>query len=465
MTRVAERTTPLADPQGDPTTIRAAARELRRVAARGLASGGLDTSASGELGLVWQGEAAARARADLDVLSERTRQVLPQLGHAADGLDRYAAALERAAAQTDSLRRRVDEALSGHAHRVATARATAVDPTTYAASVALAGRDRDTALTSVHRTRGAVLDDLSAAANQCARRLEALTSEVSHRKNGLDLGGSASSASGPAGCAPDVRASFIGDLGFVQERIDVAARPRIGHLEPREQRQWWQDAVEHVGGVATWTYNHTAVPAVNGFADVGQAVAEHPEDLLEIAFGVGGIIVGTGGEIGGTALDATGVGLVVGVPLNVAAAAVAAGGVGAVAHGATSLGEHARANDNRWLTEADAPTVGRGKAGDPLPDSARPDLAGSNWKGRVADSEKGEVWQDPDSMDVPAGAPENANSVRFMDPNPDYPHGYLVFYNKDGQPMNAAGKPGPRSQTHLAVLGDGTIPIPEGWSP
>ncbi|NUR80364.1 MAG: hypothetical protein HOQ21_07980 [Dermatophilaceae bacterium] len=184
-----------------------------------------------------------------------------------------------------------------------------------------------------------------------------------------------------------------------------------------------------------------------------------------MALGTGGIILGTGGEIGGTALDATGVGLVVGVPLNVAAAAAAAGGVGAVAHGATSLGEHARANDNRWLTEVDAPTVGRGRPGDPLPDSARPDLAGSNWKGRVAKNGKGEVWQDPDFIFSTKGAPENVDSIRFMDPSPDYPHGYVIFYNSEGQPLNVEGKPGPRSQTHLAVDGDGTFPIPEGWSP
>ncbi|NUO34185.1 MAG: hypothetical protein HOQ27_03795 [Dermatophilaceae bacterium] len=52
-----------------------------------------------------------------------------------------------------------------------------------------------------------------------------------------------------------------------------------------------------------------------------------------------------------------------------------------------------------------------------------------------------------------------------MDPSPDYPHGYVIFYNSEGQPLNVEGKPGPRAQTHLAVDGDGTFPIPEGWSP
>lgn len=466
MTRLVERTAHLAPPGGDPTAIRAAARELRREAARGLANGGLGVSAQAELGLVWQGDVATRAQSDLAVLADRTRRLLPHLGHAADGLDRYAGALERACAQVDGLRRRADEAMDEHARRVATARVTSTEPTTYAAAVALAGRDRDSALSSVHRAHGAVLDELTAAANQCARRLDALTADTSSRQRtpGPSLG-TVPTPPGAAGCAPDVRASFIGDLGFVQERIEVASRPRVGHVEVREQRQWWEDALEHAGAAGAWTYNHTAVPLVNGAADVGQAVTEHPEDLLEIALGVGGIILGTGGEIGGTVLDATGVGVVVGVPLNVAAAAVAAGGVGAIAHGATRLGEHARANDNRWLSEADAPTVGRGKAGDPLPDSSRPDLAGQNWKGRVSDNEKGEVWQDPDFVGVKVNGNEDVNSMRVMDPTERYPNGYLRFYNKQGQPIDIDGRPTGKDPTHLPIREDGTFDIPRGWNP
>lgn len=60
-----------------------------------------------------------------------------------------------------------------------------------------------------------------------------------------------------------------------------------------------------------------------------------------------------------------------GVPINVVAAGAIAGGVttaGAGA-GAGNLIQHARVNDNRLLHEADVPKVGRGKAGDPLPDS------------------------------------------------------------------------------------------------
>ncbi len=465
MTRLAERASSLATPEGDPVTLRAAARDLRRLSARALANGGLGAAAQAELALVWQGDAATRARADLAVLAARTRRVVPHLAYAADGLERHAAALERAVSHVDALRRRVGEAVDEHARRVAAARAGATDPTTYAAAVALAGRDREAALASVHRAHGAVLDELTASAHRCARRLDALTAEVVQRDGTTVVSGSLASPSTGTGCAPDVRGAFIGDLDFVQERIDVAERPRVGYVQPREPRRFWQDALEGAGGAAAWTYNHTAVPLVNGAADVGQAVAEHPGDLLEMALGAGGIILGAGGEIGGTALDATGVGLVVGVPLNVAAAAVAAGGVGAVAHGATSLGEHARANDNRWLTEADAPTVGRGKAGDPLPDSTRPDVAGSNWKGRVSDNGKGEVWQDPDFVGLKVQGNTHVNSMRIMDPTWRYPNGYVRFYNEHGQPIDLDGKPTGDDLTHLPIRADGTFDIPRGWAP
>ncbi|NUO36008.1 MAG: hypothetical protein HOQ27_13235 [Dermatophilaceae bacterium] len=463
MSSLLERASPLATPPGDPTSIRAAARDLRRVAAQGLACGGLDASAVAELALVWQGDAATRARADLAVLAARTRRVVPHLAYAADGLERYARALEHAVAQAEAIRRRAEAAVDEHARRVAILRSTATDPTTYAAALAHAARDRESALASAHRAHGAVLDELTAAAGQCARRLDALTAEASQRAVTAGTGRAVPAPDGTAGCAPDVRGAFIGDLGFVRERIEVAARPRVGHVAPVEARQWWQDALEDAGNAATWTYNHTAVPLVNGAADVGQAVAEHPEDLLEMALGTGGIILGTGGEIGGTALDATGVGLVVGVPLNVAAAAAAAGGVGAVAHGATSLAEHARANDNRWLTEVDAPTVGRGRPGDPLPDSARPDLAGSNWKGRVAKNGKGEVWQDPDFIGVKGN--RNVNSMRIMEPTWRHPNGYVRFYNKHGQPIDIDGKPTGEDFTHLPIRADGTFDIPKGWNP
>jgi hypothetical protein len=81
------------------------------------------------------------------------------------------------------------------------------------------------------------------------------------------------------------------------------------------------------------------------------------------------------------------------------------------------------------------------------------------WQGRTADNGKGWVWQEP-------GSPGNANSLRVMDPTPQYPNGYTRFYNGEGngQPLGLDGKPGPRSATHIPrSASGGDWPIPEGW--
>jgi hypothetical protein len=54
--------------------------------------------------------------------------------------------------------------------------------------------------------------------------------------------------------------------------------------------------------------------------------------------------------------------------------------------------------------------------------------------------------------------------TRIMEPNDQYPSGYVRFYNEHGQPIGLDGKPGRRSTTHIPVNPDGTYPLPIGWS-
>jgi hypothetical protein len=75
---------------------------------------------------------------------------------------------------------------------------------------------------------------------------------------------------------------------------------------------------------------------------------------------------------------------------------------------------------------------------------------------RIADNGKGVVWQQP-------GAAGNSGSIRIMDPNAQYPDGYVRFYNSGGQPIDLMGKPGPNSATHISTAPDGTFPLPLGW--
>ncbi|MEX0428565.1 hypothetical protein AB3X52_13115 [Nocardioides sp. DS6] len=258
------------------------------------------------------------------------------------------------------------------------------------------------------------------------------------------------------------RAAYFYSLAYLPSAPDPDEPDIPDEDVPPPEHHWWQTALDGLEDAGAWTYNHTVVPGVNGLADVGQAVVEHPGDLLSMLAGAGLMVVGSGGEAGGGLLDATGVGAVAGVPINVAAAAVIASGGTLAAAGGADLAHNAAQNHNTVLNEAHG--AGR-RPGDPLPDESRPSAAGSDWKGRVANNGNGDVWQAPGNVDAPRGSPRNANVFRDCDPDPDYPNGYVRFYNEHGQPLRLDGKPGSDAQTHIPKNPDGSYPVPEGWNP
>lgn len=258
------------------------------------------------------------------------------------------------------------------------------------------------------------------------------------------------------------RAAYFHSLAYLPSAPDPDEPDIPDEDVPPPEHHWWETAWDGLQDAGAWTYNHTVVPGVNGLADLGQAAVEHPEDLLSMLAGAGLMVVGSGGEAGGGLLDATGVGAIAGVPINIASAAViAAGGTLAVAGGG-DLVHNAAQNHNTVLNEAHGSSP---RPGDSLPDTSRPSSAGGNWEGHVANNGKGSVWQDPASANAPAGSPQNANMLRECDPDPRYPHGYVRFYNEHGQPIGLDGKPGSQAHTHIPKNPDGSYPVPEGWNP
>jgi hypothetical protein len=78
-----------------------------------------------------------------------------------------------------------------------------------------------------------------------------------------------------------------------------------------------------------------------------------------------------------------------------------------------------------------------------------------DWVGRTANTQKGVVFQDPDSVGVGNG---NRNSIRIMEPTSRYPEGYVRIYNGEGQPVGYNSKPGSNADTHFPEEEDGSFP-------
>lgn len=80
-----------------------------------------------------------------------------------------------------------------------------------------------------------------------------------------------------------------------------------------------------------------------------------------------------------------------------------------------------------------------------------------NFVARVADNGQGLVYQE-------AGAVDNANMVRIMDPTARYPQGYMVYYNSNNQALDAAGNIASRATHPAGGLRRDSQATTRGWS-
>lgn len=445
----------LAVPRGRPDELRTAADRLERVAGSCLCVAVVRGTARRDVDLVWTGTAAAAATSELAALSARTRTVLPQLKEGAAVLRAYADELDRAQQAMRRLRVRSEAALDEHARERAAADLHGLDPATREAAIQRADQRRHERLDVVARERVRTMRELGMASARCAMTLQRLTPSA-----GVGFGAGAGY-------------SLVDGLPLTRELLLQATTPTA----PTESEPaWWEDALDDVEDAGRWTWNHVVVPVVNGAADLAEAAVDHPEDLGGMALGIGMVIAGTGGEMGGVALDVTGVGAVAGVPLQVASTALIAGGIATAGAAAVQLGQHAAANDNMLLKEVRLRDGSRGKGGEPLPDSQRPLGAGSAWRGHITNEGNGVVWQRPQDR-CPPPKVCTPNSIRINDPTQrysgggasritiDYPHGYVRFFNEGGQALKLDGKPGSHAETHHHLRPDGTYDLPRGWNP
>ncbi|WP_280725185.1 putative T7SS-secreted protein [Kitasatospora sp. MAA4] len=109
--------------------------------------------------------------------------------------------------------------------------------------------------------------------------------------------------------------------------------------------------------------------AATDLASVGNAMLHDPGSTLSVAGGLGLAVLGAGGEVGGVALDITGVGAALGVPLAAVSAAAITGGLGMAGVGMTNVLHDAAGSDRVNMNSDGGGSGGSGTGGDPAPRS------------------------------------------------------------------------------------------------
>lgn len=136
---------------------------------------------------------------------------------------------------------------------------------------------------------------------------------------------------------------------------------------------------EHTGGglfgPVLAGLEHMAGDLANGVASLGNAMLHDPGAVGETLAGAALMTLSAGGEVGGVALDATGVGAILGVPANVVSAMGIATGAGLAGVGVHSLAQDAAGPDQ--VTRFDSSDSGGGGGpGDGASNRIRPAVDG-----------------------------------------------------------------------------------------
>lgn len=357
---------PVPVPQGDPAALSRAAATYTSAQGeidRGRAT--LTSAVSQADGTGWAGGGAAACFSAASKLALAYSRTASALAQGATALRMYSAGLA-AAQQTAHLANNAVTVANGTARALVTAQdgaqraQYAADEASRVSSAADAQASANphspAALLAAQNARSAADDALSAASTAVAR-MSALSGQYdAERSHAVTL------------CAQATEQASRATTQAVAA-LDAAATPLTG---PPQPAHGGATGVHHHEGFWSGLLHdaeHLPGDVVNGVASLGNAAIHDTGGALSILGGLALTGVSGGGEALGFTFDATGVGSVVGVPLNVVSAAGITTGTGLVAGGATSIVRNALGPDRVTLMNSDGelPQTGHGaeRAADP----------------------------------------------------------------------------------------------------
>ena len=331
---------------GDPDAVRAIAVNLRDLADRVAQQNGLVRAVGSDAESIWVGPAAQRFRPHVAKLPGELSKLTVSYYDAADALDGYWPRLGDA------------QALAVGALAKATSAQTAIAAAQ--GQVAAASEGADSAAASYNSAA-------MAAAFTPAPTPEAAVAAQSNVE-GLQAGYqaaqaqvSAAQANLAAANADMAAAHHMKDTAVTDAHTASAAVAGALHHASvagiqNPQHGWLSGVFDDIGNVASgawnWTEHHVASWAGDAGRDIAGAgewawhAVDNPDalkaaaDAAGMALGALAMVAGAGGEVGGGVLDATGIGALVGVPVNVASAALITAGAGMAAVSATDMGHN-----------------------------------------------------------------------------------------------------------------------------
>lgn len=148
----------------------------------------------------------------------------------------------------------------------------------------------------------------------------------------LELAKRLATAQKVAAANPSLTTVTINDIPY--ESSQLPSDPAEALNQPMGTDTWWDQFWDLLDDLLA--------DIVNFLATVGGAMLDNPKYTFELIAGLLLILLGGGGEGAGTALDLTGIGAIIGIPINILSAALVAAGVGLAAAGISQIAIYAK---------------------------------------------------------------------------------------------------------------------------